>query len=60
MPTSEISQLRGGAWLIEPTDAREVLTPERLKAMIDGYYAARGLDGQGRPADGSLADLQLS
>ena len=25
------------------------LTPERLKAMIDGYYAARGLDGQGRP-----------
>jgi alkylation response protein AidB-like acyl-CoA dehydrogenase len=30
MPTSEISQLRGGAWLIEPTDAREVLTPERL------------------------------
>ncbi len=36
------------------------LTPERLKAMIDGYYAARGLDGQGRPADGSLADLQLS
>src|ERR1022692_2766204 len=36
------------------------LTPERLKGMIDGYYAARGLDGQGRPADGSLADLQLS
>jgi aldehyde:ferredoxin oxidoreductase len=36
------------------------LTPERLKTMIDGYYAARGLDGQGRPADGSLADLQLS
>jgi aldehyde:ferredoxin oxidoreductase len=36
------------------------LTPERLKAMIDGYYAARGLDGQGRPADGSLSDLQLS
>ena len=35
------------------------LTPERLKAMIDGYYAARGLDGQGL-ADGSLADLQLS
>jgi len=36
------------------------LTPERLQGMIDGYYAARGLDGQGRPADGSLADLQLS
>src|SRR5580693_5952462 len=30
MPTSETSQLRGGAWLLEPTDAREVLTPERL------------------------------
>ena len=30
MPTSETSQLRGGAWLIEPTDARDVLTPERL------------------------------
>jgi aldehyde:ferredoxin oxidoreductase len=36
------------------------LTPERLKAMIDGYYAARGLDDQGRPPEGSLADLQLS
>jgi aldehyde:ferredoxin oxidoreductase len=36
------------------------LTPERLQGMIDGYYAARGLDDQGRPADGSLADLQLS
>ena len=36
------------------------LTPERLRGMIGGYYAARGLDGQGRPADGSLADLQLS
>ena len=36
------------------------LTPERLKGMIDSYYAARGLDDQGRPADGSLADLQLS
>src|SRR5258708_7546000 len=30
MPTSETSQLRGGAWLIEPTDGREMLTPERL------------------------------
>ena len=36
------------------------LTPERLRGMIDGYYAARGLDDQGRPAGGSLADLQLS
>jgi alkylation response protein AidB-like acyl-CoA dehydrogenase len=32
MPTSEKAQLRGGAWLIEPTDPREVLTPERLTA----------------------------
>jgi alkylation response protein AidB-like acyl-CoA dehydrogenase len=30
MPISAISQLRGGAWLIEPTDAAELLTPERL------------------------------
>ena len=30
MPTSEKAQLRGGAWLIEPTDPRDVLTPERL------------------------------
>ena len=30
MPTSETAQLRGGAWLIEPTDPREMLTPERL------------------------------
>ncbi len=36
------------------------LTPERLRGMIGGYYAARGLDSQGRPADGSLADLLLS
>jgi aldehyde:ferredoxin oxidoreductase len=36
------------------------LTPERLRGMIDGYYAARGLDGQGRPAGRVLADLQLS
>jgi aldehyde:ferredoxin oxidoreductase len=25
------------------------LTPERLRAMVSGYYAARGLDPQGRP-----------
>ena len=30
MPPVETSQLRGGAWLLEPTDARDVLTPERL------------------------------
>ena len=36
------------------------LTPERLRAMIDGYYAVRGLDGQGRPDEAQLADLRLS
>ena len=25
------------------------LTPKRLRAMVDGYWAARGLDEQGRP-----------
>jgi aldehyde:ferredoxin oxidoreductase len=25
------------------------LTPQRLRSMVDGYYAARGLDAQGRP-----------
>jgi len=27
------------------------LTPRRLRGMIDAYYAARGLDGHGRPRD---------
>jgi aldehyde:ferredoxin oxidoreductase len=36
------------------------LTPERLRAMIDGYYATRGLDGEGRPGEASLADLLLA
>jgi aldehyde:ferredoxin oxidoreductase len=35
------------------------LTPGRLRAMIDGYYAARGLDDQGRPDPAELADLRL-
>ncbi len=26
------------------------LTPERLRAMVSGYYRARGLDNQGRPS----------
>jgi alkylation response protein AidB-like acyl-CoA dehydrogenase len=30
MPTSEKAQLRGGAWLVEATDPRDVLTPEQL------------------------------
>ena len=36
------------------------LTPQRLRAMIDAYYAARGLDGQGRPGSTNLTDLRLS
>jgi aldehyde:ferredoxin oxidoreductase len=36
------------------------LTPGRLRGMIDGYYAARGLDSDGRPAEGSVADLHLA
>jgi aldehyde:ferredoxin oxidoreductase len=36
------------------------LTPARLRAMIDGYYAARGLDSQGRPGEAEYADLQLA
>jgi alkylation response protein AidB-like acyl-CoA dehydrogenase len=30
MPTSETARLRGGAWLIEPSDPHDVLTPEKL------------------------------
>jgi aldehyde:ferredoxin oxidoreductase len=35
------------------------LTPERLRSMIDAYYAARGLDELGRPDPADLADLRL-
>jgi aldehyde:ferredoxin oxidoreductase len=35
------------------------LTPERLRRMIDGYYAARGLDESGRPDPADVADLRL-
>ncbi|MDQ4009494.1 MAG: aldehyde ferredoxin oxidoreductase family protein [Actinomycetota bacterium] len=35
------------------------LTPDRLHEMIDGYYAARGLDPDGQPDPGELADLHL-
>jgi len=53
-----------GRLLSEPVrlaSGREAgLTPERLRAMIDGYYAARGLDSEGRPGQAQLADLGLS
>jgi aldehyde:ferredoxin oxidoreductase len=35
------------------------LTPQRLRAMIDAYYAARGLDSEGRPDSTKLTDLRL-
>jgi len=35
------------------------LTPERLRGMINGYYAARGLDSEGRPAPADLTGLGL-
>jgi aldehyde:ferredoxin oxidoreductase len=36
------------------------LTPDRLHEMIDGYYAARGLDPEGRPTSEALASLLVS
>jgi aldehyde:ferredoxin oxidoreductase len=36
------------------------LTPARLREMISSYYAIRGLDQEGRPASGALADLLVS
>jgi aldehyde:ferredoxin oxidoreductase len=35
------------------------LTPQRLRGMIDSYYAARGLDGQGRPDPADVVGLLL-
>jgi aldehyde:ferredoxin oxidoreductase len=35
------------------------LTPERLDAMIEAYYAERGLDVGGRPTAAQLADLHV-
>jgi aldehyde:ferredoxin oxidoreductase len=35
------------------------LTPQRLRGMIDAYYAARGLDAQGRPDPADLGGLRL-
>jgi aldehyde:ferredoxin oxidoreductase len=35
------------------------LTPERLRAMIDAYYAERGLDPDGRVRPEDIEDLQL-
>ena len=35
------------------------LTPDRLQAMIDAYYSARGLDAEGVPDPTELTDLRL-
>ena len=35
------------------------LPAERLRAMIDGYYAARGLDGDGVPPPATLKSLAI-
>jgi aldehyde:ferredoxin oxidoreductase len=35
------------------------LTAERLRTMVSGYYAGRGLDSEGRPDPAKLADLLL-
>ncbi|MCX6466396.1 MAG: hypothetical protein NTW05_22810 [Pseudonocardiales bacterium] len=36
-----------------------VLTEERLRGMVAGYYTARGLDAEGRPPAAALADLAV-
>jgi aldehyde:ferredoxin oxidoreductase len=36
------------------------LTADRLRSMISGYYAARGLDATGLPDGTALADLILA
>jgi aldehyde:ferredoxin oxidoreductase len=38
---------------------RAALSAGRLRSMIAGYYAARGLDEAGRVAEADLADLLL-
>jgi hypothetical protein len=36
------------------------LTSERLRAMVDTYHAARGLDPDGLPTAAAYADLHLT
>ncbi len=38
---------------------RAALDEDRLRSMVTGYYAARGLDEEGRVAPADLADLLL-
>ena len=37
-----------------------VLTADRLRSMVDGYYAGRGLDAEGRPDPADLDGLLLT
>ena len=49
--------------LTEPVELgsgrRAQLSPHRLRQMVHGYYAERGLDAAGRPGPAALADLRL-
>jgi len=42
-----------------PSGRVATLSPQRLRTMVSGYYAARGLDQAGRADPGDLADLLL-
>jgi aldehyde:ferredoxin oxidoreductase len=45
--------------LAVPSGRAAALTPARLRAMIDAYYAARGLDAEGRVRPEDVDDLRL-
>ena len=42
-----------------PSGRVATLTAERLRSMIDAYYAMRGLDGDGYPDPAALPGLLL-
>jgi aldehyde:ferredoxin oxidoreductase len=48
-----------GTSLALPSGRVATLSPQRLRTMVTGYYAARGLDSQGRADPGDLEDLLL-
>jgi aldehyde:ferredoxin oxidoreductase len=43
-----------------PSGRVAALTPERLRAMIEAYYTARGLDSLGHPLGSAASDLLLA
>ena len=59
--SAQIRQLERdlGAVLFDRSGRTATLTADRLRTMIDGYYAARGLDPQGHPHPSDLAGLLL-